>query len=57
MKPPPITLSGTVPTVTDHETVAAELEDRTAQEALEWMFETLRSRALHRLLVPENAAR
>ena len=40
MKPPPITLSGTVPTVTDHETVAAELEDRTAQQALEWMFET-----------------
>ena len=40
MKPPPITLSGTVPTVTDHETVAAELEDRSAQEALEWMFET-----------------
>lgn len=39
MKPPPITLSGTVPTITDHETVAAELEDRTAQEALEWMFD------------------
>ena len=27
MKPPPITLSGTVPTVTDHEAVAAELEE------------------------------
>jgi phosphoadenosine phosphosulfate reductase len=40
MKPPPITLSGTVPTVTDHETVAAELEGRTAEQALEWMFET-----------------
>ncbi len=40
MKPPPITLSGTVPTVTDHETVAAELEDRTAHQALEWMFDT-----------------
>jgi len=39
MKPPPITLSGTVPTVTDHETVAAELEDRSATQVLEWMFE------------------
>ena len=40
MKPPPITLSGTVPTVNDidHEAVAAELEDRSAQEALGWMF-------------------
>ena len=45
MKPPPITLSGTVPTVSDidHEKVAAELEDRTAQEALEWMFESFGS--------------
>ena len=42
MKPPPITLSGTVPTITDidHETIADELEDRSAQEALEWMFES-----------------
>ena len=45
MKPPPITLSGTVPTITDldHEAIADELEDRTAQEALEWMFETVRA--------------
>jgi phosphoadenosine phosphosulfate reductase len=42
MKPPPITLSGTVPTVTDidHERVAAELEDRTAHQAFEWLFES-----------------
>ena len=42
MKPPPITLSGTVPTITDldHEAIADELEGRTAQEALEWMFES-----------------
>lgn len=42
MKPPPVTLSGTVPTATelDHETLAAELEDRTAEQALEWMFES-----------------
>jgi phosphoadenosine phosphosulfate reductase len=41
MKPPPITLSGTVPTISDidHEAVAAELEDRSAREAMEWMFE------------------
>jgi phosphoadenosine phosphosulfate reductase len=40
MKPPPITLSGTVPTADiDHEAVAAELEDLRAQDALEWMFE------------------
>ncbi len=41
MKPPPVTLSGTVPTPADldHEAIAAELEGRTAQEALEWMFE------------------
>ena len=31
MKPPPVTLSGTVPTISDldHEAIAAELEDRT----------------------------
>jgi len=41
MKPPPVTLSGTVPTITDldHEAIADELEDRSAQQALEWMFE------------------
>ena len=41
MKPPPITLSGTVPTISDidHEAVAAELEDRSAHAAMEWMFE------------------
>ena len=41
MKPPPVTLSGTVPTPADldHEAIAAELEESTAQEALEWMFE------------------
>jgi phosphoadenosine phosphosulfate reductase len=42
MKPPPITLSGTVPTITDidHESVAAQLEELGAREALEWMFES-----------------
>ena len=41
MKPPPVTLSGTVPTPADldHEAIAAELEQSTAQEAMEWMFE------------------
>jgi len=41
MKPPPITLSGTVPTVTDvdHEAVADGLEHSSAEEALEWLFE------------------
>ncbi|HEU4705706.1 MAG TPA: phosphoadenylyl-sulfate reductase [Solirubrobacterales bacterium] len=41
MKPPPVTLSGTVPTPADldHEAIAAELERSSAQEALEWMFE------------------
>jgi phosphoadenosine phosphosulfate reductase len=45
MKPPPVTLSGTVPTITDidHEAVAARLEDGTPQEALEWMFESFGS--------------
>ncbi|MBS1886562.1 MAG: phosphoadenosine phosphosulfate reductase family protein, partial [Actinobacteria bacterium] len=41
MKPPPITLSGNVPTVTDldHEGIAAELEELSAQETIEWMFD------------------
>ena len=41
MKPPPITLSGNVPTVDDldHESIASDLEEGTAQEALEWMFD------------------
>jgi phosphoadenosine phosphosulfate reductase len=46
MKPPPVTLSGTVPTPADldHEAIAAELERSTAQEALEWMFENFGER-------------
>lgn len=46
MKPPPATLSGTVPTVSDldPEAIAAELEEGTAQQALEWMFETFGER-------------
>src|ERR1700743_3995554 len=46
MKPPPITLSGNVPTITDldHEAIAAELEPLSAQETLEWMFEQFGSR-------------
>jgi phosphoadenosine phosphosulfate reductase len=46
MKPPPITLSGTVPTVTDidHAAVAAGLEHSTAEEALEWLFENFGER-------------
>jgi phosphoadenosine phosphosulfate reductase len=41
MKPPPATLPGSVPTLTDidAEAIAADLEGRTAQEAVEWMFE------------------
>ena len=41
MKPPPITLSGNVPTITDldHEAIADELEGLTAQETIEWMFD------------------
>src|ERR1700753_1656409 len=41
MKPPPITLSGNVPTISDldHEAIAEELEGLTAQETLEWMFD------------------
>ena len=46
MKPPPVTLSGTVPTPADldHEAIAAELERSTAQEAIEWMFENFGER-------------
>jgi phosphoadenosine phosphosulfate reductase len=46
MKPPPVTLSGTVPTPADldHEAIAAGLEQSTAQEALEWMFENFGER-------------
>lgn len=46
MKPPPITLSGNVPTITDldHEAIAAELEDLSARETIEWMFEQFGSR-------------
>src|SRR5262249_36525987 len=45
MKPPPVTLSGTVPTITDidHEAVAARLEDGNAQDAREGMFESFGS--------------
>src|ERR1700742_3160449 len=41
MKPPPITLSGNVPTVTDldHGAIADELEGLTAQETIKWMFD------------------
>ena len=41
MKPPPITLSGNVPTITDldHGAIADELEPLTAQETIEWMFD------------------
>ena len=46
MKPPPVTLSGTVPTPADldHEAIAAELEQSTAREAIEWMFENFGER-------------
>jgi phosphoadenosine phosphosulfate reductase len=46
MKPPPVTLSGTVPTPADldHEAIAAELERSTPREALEWMFENFGER-------------
>ncbi len=41
MKPPPVTLSGTVPTITDldHEAIADELEELNARETVEWMFD------------------
>src|ERR1700755_3545597 len=46
MKPPAITLSGNVPTITDldHEAIAEELEKLSASEVLEWMFEQFGSR-------------
>ena len=46
MKPPPITLSGNVPTITDldHEAIAEELENLSAAEVLEWMFDQFGSR-------------
>jgi phosphoadenosine phosphosulfate reductase len=46
MKPPPVTLSGTVPTPADldHEAIAADLEHSTAEETLEWMFENFGER-------------
>jgi phosphoadenosine phosphosulfate reductase len=46
MKPPPVTLSGTVPTPADldHEAIAAELNQSTAREAFEWMFENFGER-------------
>ncbi|HET9153913.1 MAG TPA: phosphoadenylyl-sulfate reductase [Solirubrobacterales bacterium] len=46
MKPPPVTLSGTVPTPADldHEAIAADLERSTAEEAMEWMFENFGDR-------------
>jgi phosphoadenosine phosphosulfate reductase len=46
MKPPPVTLSGTVPTPADldHEAIAAELEQSTALETMEWMFENFGER-------------
>lgn len=46
MKPPPVTLSGTVPTPADldHEAIAGELEQSTARETLEWMFENFGER-------------
>jgi phosphoadenosine phosphosulfate reductase len=45
MKPPPATLSASVPSATDidHEAIAAELEASSAREALEWMFDTFGS--------------
>ncbi len=41
MKPPPITLSGNVPTVADldHEAIADELEGKSAQDTIAWMFD------------------
>src|SRR3954449_5846812 len=46
MKPPPVTLSGTVPTPADldHEEIAARLEGLNASETLEWMFENFGER-------------
>jgi phosphoadenosine phosphosulfate reductase len=46
MKPPPATLTAAAPAVPDidAEAVAADLEDRSAAKALEWMFETFGER-------------
>jgi phosphoadenosine phosphosulfate reductase len=44
MKPPPGTLTAPPAAEIDGEAVAAELEDRTAQQSLEWMFETFGER-------------
>jgi phosphoadenosine phosphosulfate reductase len=44
MKPPPGTLTAPAAVEIDGEAVAAELEDRTAQQGLEWMFETFGER-------------
>jgi phosphoadenosine phosphosulfate reductase len=44
MKPPPDTITAPPAVEIDAEAVAAELEDRTAQEGLEWMFETFGER-------------
>jgi phosphoadenosine phosphosulfate reductase len=46
MKPPPVTLSGTVPTPADldHEEIASRLEGLSASETLEWMFENFGER-------------
>jgi phosphoadenosine phosphosulfate reductase len=44
MKPPPGTLTAPAAVDIDAEAVAAKLEDRTAQQGLEWMFETFGER-------------
>ena len=44
MKPPPGTLTAPAALEIDGEAVASELEDRTALEGLEWMFETFGER-------------
>jgi phosphoadenosine phosphosulfate reductase len=40
MKPPPDTITAPPPVEIDAEAVAAELEDRSASDALAWMFDT-----------------
>ena len=44
MKPPPGTLTAPAVPDIDAEAVAAELEDRSAEQGLEWMFETFGER-------------
>jgi phosphoadenosine phosphosulfate reductase len=44
MKPPPGTLTAPPAVEVDAEAVAAKLEDRTAQQGLEWLFETFGER-------------